>query len=546
MKKLFAFIVSIVMMFLLVTPVAANEWDYYKIDPTCTLEGYDVKEYVPTGEQWYTNYIPAFGHDFGEWDNSQSRLVNAPSNCTDPVATCETCGWRGYLFKWDIKKVEPTCEADGYLNYIRTPLWVDAPVWETWVYDFGTALGHNFTATDVIWCVEHKCDRCGWGHYIYPEETDLFEFIHIVKKFVRRDFAKYTADSVDAAKEYIQITADKLEELRLRVYEYANIKQAELINDLSKIDIEYEINFAKSLLVLIPPSLQCGPNNPCVWDNGVVVEPKITLDSNNFGLHGFEMGYTLYTCLRCKNMEKHDYVNDFYFTVPPNCTQVGYTARVIIPLDYKDVIVFSNNADIWLGEYDYTADLGHTWGELDHTQMRVPFPPSSCCDPVAECLVCGWYGYLYSWEITPIEPTCLDDGYTEYINSAGWKGCIYDEGSALGHLWGELDHSQMRVPFEPEQCCDPVAECLRCGWIGYLNSWDIITVDPTCTADGYTKYINSAGWEGCIYDEDSAPGHSFTSFIWDVDDWYASGCSVCGHAEYLQVERNYFKNMIYK
>jgi len=201
--------------------------------------------------------------------------------------------------------------------------------------------------------------------------------------------------------------------------------------------------------------------------------------------------------------------------VEPTCVADGYTQ-------------YENQFGWTTAVYDYGSAIGHLWGDFDYSQGNVPF-----ADPVAECLRCGWRGYVYSWEITEVEATCTADGYTEYENSGGWKGWIYDEGSALGHLWGDFDYSQGHHGSMP----DPVATCERCGWAGYVYSWKITEVKATCTADGYTEYERSDGWKGWIYDEGSARGHDFVDDVtWDGFGWWSGVCKDCGWAGYLESE----------
>jgi hypothetical protein len=60
------------------------------VEPNCTLEGYTYNEYLPTGERWYYDYVPALGH-----------LYDEDADVTDDgygfYFTCRKCGWAGYL-----------------------------------------------------------------------------------------------------------------------------------------------------------------------------------------------------------------------------------------------------------------------------------------------------------------------------------------------------------------------------------------------------------------------------------------------------------------
>ena len=203
-------------------------------------------------------------------------------------------------------------------------------------------------------------------------------------------------------------------------------------------------------------------------------------------------------------------------TVSPTCSLEGYTCDV----HYNE----SDEID-WAGNYVYTPALGHTWGDavLENGTWY------------ATCDVCGWKGYLDGDDCVTITvpATCTADGYTIEKYTNGWIGNQKITEPALGHDWGEFDHSQSRVPF-PNSACDPVAICNRCGWSGYVYSWTITDVEATCTADGYTEYENSGGWKGWVYDEGSALGHDYNEAVWDGYGWYIV-CDRCEWAGYIKV-----------
>ncbi|MDR0372883.1 MAG: InlB B-repeat-containing protein [Nitrososphaerota archaeon] len=69
---------------LYVSPV---EWVTTIVEPTCTLEGYTEICYLSTGEKWYFDYVPAFGHDFTVLYREGDYLY----------VLCTVCGWRGYI-----------------------------------------------------------------------------------------------------------------------------------------------------------------------------------------------------------------------------------------------------------------------------------------------------------------------------------------------------------------------------------------------------------------------------------------------------------------
>ncbi|MCL2642250.1 MAG: hypothetical protein FWD52_01855, partial [Candidatus Bathyarchaeota archaeon] len=69
------------------------EWVTTFVDPTCTLEGYTELWHVPTGGKWYSNYVPALGHDFTVLYREGDHLR----------VLCSVCGWEGYIYEPEVK-----------------------------------------------------------------------------------------------------------------------------------------------------------------------------------------------------------------------------------------------------------------------------------------------------------------------------------------------------------------------------------------------------------------------------------------------------------
>jgi len=58
------------------------EWVTTVVEPTCVSEGYTVRCYLPTGERWFSDYIPALGHKFETLDYEDNSLH-----------ACTVCGY---------------------------------------------------------------------------------------------------------------------------------------------------------------------------------------------------------------------------------------------------------------------------------------------------------------------------------------------------------------------------------------------------------------------------------------------------------------------
>ena len=74
--------------------------------------------------------------------------------------------------------------------------------------------------------------------------------------------------------------------------------------------------------------------------------------------------------------------------------------------------------------------------------------------------------------------------------------------------------------------------------------WVEITVEPTCTLQGYTTNVCEddcgAVW-GYWWNYTDELGHDFASYTWDGWGWWASDCSRCDWEGYISYDPNFFK-----
>ncbi|MDR0493108.1 MAG: hypothetical protein LBH74_05675 [Nitrososphaerota archaeon] len=67
----------------------SDEYTTYVVEPTCTAEGYTALRHVPTGNEWYSDYVPAFGHTFETLYREGDYLR----------VLCSVCDWEGYIYE---------------------------------------------------------------------------------------------------------------------------------------------------------------------------------------------------------------------------------------------------------------------------------------------------------------------------------------------------------------------------------------------------------------------------------------------------------------
>ncbi len=172
--------------------------------------------------------------------------------------------------------------------------------------------------------------------------------------------------------------------------------------------------------------------------------------------------------------------------VPPTCTEQGYTlfTCTICGDTYGD-----NFQDAWGHDLCYVSGY-----------------PATCTEPGCEdyefCLRCSYTTYVeipavgHSYEITVIDPTCHDDGYTIYNCTTCGDYRVDDYVASPGHVY------------------------------------DTVVTAPTCYDDGYTTYICTVCGDWYTADYVTSPGHIMEETV-TAPTCYSEGyttytCTVCG------------------
>ncbi len=198
-----------------------------------------------------------------------------------------------------------------------------------------------------------------------------------------------------------------------------------------------------------------------------------------------ELGYTTYTCNRCKDSYVQDYLpalNHNYnkAMILPTCTEQGYTAYTCSACGdiYKD---------------DYVDALGH--GEISHSALA-PTCTQVGWNAYVTCSRCDYTtyeelaatGHDYTVVVTP--PTCTEKGYTTYTCHCR-DSYVGDYVDALGHE--EIPHSAL-APTCTQMGWNAYVTCSRCDYTTYEelaatgHDYIVVVTHPTCTERGYTTY----------------------------------------------------------
>ena len=225
-------------------------------------------------------------------------------------------------------------------------------------------------------------------------------------------------------------------------------------------------------------------------------------------------GYTQHTCARCQTTYRDTVTPATGHTPGPaptctdaqTCTSCGEILAQKLGHDYRSTIVAgscttpgytSHECALCHATYrdSYTAAAGHN-----------PGVPATCTAPQL-CTVCNHVispALGHDYEDTVIPPTCTDAGYTVHDCKACDHVYIGETTDALGHTAG------------PEATCSAPQICTVCDSLLAEKTehiYEEVTVEPTCTEDGYTSHTCSLCEHTFITDVTPATGHTAGDWV---------------------------------
>ena len=251
------------------------------VAPTCTDKGYTIYKDEFWNKTKVSDYTKPLGHAPGE------QVTTLAPTCTEDGTwkiTCIRCSIvlesgvipaTGHLIlpgSEPTKVIPPDCVTRGQ------------KLWEcgngcghVYYSEFIDALGHDFVPStrnvgifkrgDGSMNVEYVCSRCP-DHFVWLKVDTLLDAIALANDFLNGDFDGYTAESIDAAKKWVDAKLFELEAIRhpLNLNSILNKfhNDAALKSVLDSINISANIEYAKKLLVENPKIIPDGDPRPVV------------------------------------------------------------------------------------------------------------------------------------------------------------------------------------------------------------------------------------------------------------------------------------------
>jgi len=248
-------------------------------------------------------------------------------------------------------------------------------------------------------------------------------------------------------------------------------------------------------------------------------------------------GITNVTCSRCDytatkdpteatGEHKYDVKGE---TVEPTCTEAGYTvygcsAGECGTTENKDPVAALGHEEV----YDVIAPTCVAGGITNVTCSRCDYTATK--DPTDAT---GEHKYDVKGET--VEPTCTEAGYTVYGCSAGECGTTENKDPVAA-----LGHEEIYDVIAPTCVAGGITNvtCSRCDYTATKDpteatgehKYDVKgeTVEPTCSAEGYTVYGCSAGECGTT-DKGDFVRRTAHSFV-DVNEFDEIVCTVCSQS----------------
>ena len=481
-----------------VEPAAEHTYSVKEtVPPSCTEKGYAV--YVcECGEELIGDETEPAGHVFGEPETLKD------ADCTEDgerIKSCTVCGFEeaetvpATGHKYESNVVPATCKKGGYTEHVCVACgdsYVDSetvPLWHALDADFG--------------CCERHCTREGCDYYEPAYKEHDYSVSSVVAPTCTEEGYTVLKCACGAVKhdDYVPPA------------EHAFATEA----------------FEASCTECAYTESVC---SVCGYKVRTVTAPALG------HLYGTDFPCCVRECLRegCGHTEKagseHEYTE---IVTPSTCTEKGNVATVCsvcgfvahyeeTELTAHEFAITTVNASCTEGGYtEYTCKIclysyrdGFTeaLGHLYDTGAE-------CVD--GECTREGCdhkepASAKHDFALSSVNPSCTEKGYTEYI----CKYCRYyyrdDYTDALGHLYAT-----------DAECTD--RECIREGCThvepaSAEHSFTDLTVEPTCTEEGYTEHTCMTCGHSCRDDFTKALGHLYATDAECIDRaCVREGCS---------------------
>ena len=462
------------------------------VKPTCTEQGYTEHTCTRCKDSYRDTYTAANGHRWGVWSTTVTATETREGQMTRTCSVCKQTETKvipklGHNY---VKTVTPpTCTAKGYTTYRCSDCG------DSYVADYVDALGHSHKVSKTVapTCTEqgyttYTCTRCTHSYNDnYTAATG-----HKWGAWSTSTPATCTQDGVQTRKCSV---CSKTENATVKAagHDYTKTviapsctEKGSTLYSCKKCNHSYSDDYTNALghsfdsgrVTKAATCLEDGVRTFTCTRNGCGTTKTETI--TRLG-HDYvptivpptctERGYTQYKCSRCSDFYKSNYTDpaghkfgSYSVTVPATCKAQGVQTRTcsvckatetkpVAKLTHKYTSKTTAPTCTAQGYTTYTCTLcgdsyndnfknatGHSWGEWkttaaaecekDGTQTR---QCKNCTEKQTQTL--GKLGHSYTSKT--VQPTCTEQGYTEYTCTRCTHSYKDSYKQALGHAFGD-------------------------------------------------------------------------------------------------------------
>ena len=482
------------------TEALGHEYATTTIDPNCTERGYTTYTCSRCEDTYRDDYVEKLEHSASEW------IVDIEPTYTSTGKKHKECTECGMIFEAAVMPMlthtyvssvtAPTCTQIGYTTHTCTDCG------HSYTDNYMQTLGHVYgewiertPATCVTDGISYRtCGRCAneESKVILAKGHELYTFNAQAPTCTQNgcDEFEICANCSYNSKVIIPAIGHKASDWIIDV---------EATDDTDGSKHKECTECGETVETSIIPALTHSYTS-------VVTEPTCT-----------SKGYTTHTCSHCGNTYVDDYTDalghhfgEWHEVKAPTCEEDGEKNRQCNICAHIETMKLDK--------------LQHVLGEW--TQYSAP-----TCEQNGEnrksCVNCDYYisetvaSTKHSYTISVVEPSCTQQGYSEYLCSICQHTYKDNYTSLKGHSFG----SWLEIASTCTTNGSFKRECTECGALeerivvatGHTYSKQII--EPTCTERGYTKHTCHCG---DTYNNEfkDAIGHNF-------GEWYVSKAPSC-------------------
>jgi len=499
------------------TPALGHSYDPVVTPPTCTEQGYTTYVCTRCDNSYKTLWTQATGHSKGP-----------EANCTDNQI-CTVCGIllvKAYGHDYLPTVTEPTCTAQGYTTFSCSQC--HESYRDVWTDPVPHTPGADATCTE-----DQLCTVC--GTVVTPAMGHSYDSVVTPPTCTEEGFTTYTCASCQDSfvAEHTPITEHSYHSV---VTPPSCTEEGYTTHTCTVCGFIIRDDITSPSGHVPGEEPTCTEHQYCITC-GKILTQKLWHDYDTTVIPAscLGQGHTIYNCRRCGHSYVSNYtpVGDHVAGAAPTCTEdqvctvcnstladkLGHdnTSVVTDPTCTEEgYTTHTCNRCGFVCTDTYVEPLGHTEGNR-----------ADCLNDQT-CTACGVIlaerlGHDYS--LTVFEPSCTEEGYTEYRCNRCGDQYQDDFIKPLGHAKGA----------EPD--CENDQICTTCGIVlteRFGHDYESSTTPPTCTEAGSVICTCTRCGDSYLDGEPAPLGHS--SSCWIVDLEPAPGiegqkhleCTVCG------------------